>query len=262
MPALSIDQLLAKARLRSPEYTDEELAAAQDRFAATAAAGRLVRGALAFDDAVAADLWHDPARGTAWEPGPGWEPSSDAEDRERRQATGSLKDMCTIVISQPGALHTMSTFLSGSTGSDDPIRILEPDGARVLACVLHLSAREDSARFWWQFAAGADDNQAKFCLFLHHLALGETQEANWWYRQVSGPGRQVWTRAALEDHPQPAEAASALRVIARVRAVPDAMTAMVGYVRTAVRFVDDDDLDLPLPADGFAARIEEMTTGV
>lgn len=60
----------------------------------------------------------------------------------------------------------------------DPSRILEPDGARVLACVLHLAGREDSARFWWQFAAGADDNLAKFCLFLHHVALGEIHEAN------------------------------------------------------------------------------------
>lgn len=261
MPIQSIDELLAKARLLSPAYTNEELATAQDRLAAATAANRLVTGALAFDDATAADLWADPARPTAWESCIDWGSYTEAEVRERQEAIAALRHMCKIVISQPGAFYTMSTFLSGSTGSDDPIRILEPEGARVLACVLHLAAREDSARFWWQFAAGADDNRAKFCLFLHHLALGETQEAQWWHGQVPTHGRQIWTRAVLSDRPQPVEGASALRLIASLKAVPNAMTEVVGYVKTAVRFVDDD-VDLPLPAEGFAARIEEMTTGV
>lgn len=133
----------------------------------------------------------------------------------------------------------------------------------MLACVLHLAGREDSARFWWQFAAGADDNLAKFCLFLHHLALGEIHEANWWYDQVPGAaGREMWARAAQEGRDQKtAAAASWLQAIARHKAVPRAAQAVVVYVKDAVDFVDDD-VDLPLPADGFAQRTEEMTTGV
>jgi hypothetical protein len=45
-----------------------------------------------------------------------------------------------------------------------------------------------------------------------------------------------------------------------MRPVSENISAVLGYVKDAVRFVDD--VDLPLPADGFAKRIEEMTTGV
>jgi hypothetical protein len=38
--------------------------------------------------------------------------------------------------------------------------------------------------------------------------------------------------------------ANVLHVIARLKPVPDAMSAVVGYVKTAVHFVDDD-IDLP-----------------
>lgn len=259
MPATSIDQLLAKARLISPAYTREELAAAQNRLA-TAATEQLLSGALTFDDATAPDLWSDPPRPTPWEPSTHWDAYTDAESRERQESAAALQHMCKIVISQPDALHTMATFVSSSSGAGgDPSRILEPDGARVLACVLHLADREDSARFWWQFAAGADDHAAKFCLVLHHLALGESQEANWWQQQVPEPGRRMWTRAIRNGHQ--AHAGNVLNIIARLKDVPEAANAVVVYVKENVHFVDDD-VDLPLPADGFAARIEEMTTVV
>ncbi|MFC4470392.1 hypothetical protein ACFPH6_38855, partial [Streptomyces xiangluensis] len=38
-------------------------------------------------------------------------------------------------------------------------------GARTFACLLHLSGHADGARFWWQFAAGAGDDAAEYCLF-------------------------------------------------------------------------------------------------
>lgn len=41
------------------------------------------------------------------------------------------------------------------------------------------------------------------------------------------------------------------------KAVPEAADTVVGCVRTAVQHVDD--IDLRLPADGFAQRIKEMT---
>lgn len=253
----SLDQFIARARLLIPEYTQDELAAAQARLAA-ATTQRLVSGALTFDDATSADLWPGPARPDSWEA------DADAEARDRQEAADDLRHMCKIVISQTNALHALSDFVSGTTveSESDPSRILEPDGARVLACVLHLAAREDSARFWWQFAAGADDGLAKFCLFLHHLALGEIQEANWWHDQVPRSGRALWARAVQEGRDEKTAAvANVLQVVARRKAVPDATNAVVGYVKTAVRFVDDD-IDLPLPPDGFAERIEEMTTGV
>lgn len=253
---IALNKILAKARLGTPEYTSEELAAGWQRLAAAS----LVSGALVFDDATAPDLWCDRlGQPTMWEAG-----YTDTDTRDRIDATDDLRHMCTIVISQPDALHTMSAFLRGSTPTpgDDPIRILEPDGARVLACVLHLAGREDSARFWWQFAAGADDGLAKFCLFLHHLALGELHEANWWHDQVPPAGREMWARAVLDGRDQKtAAAANCLQAIARHKAVPRVTEQVVVYVKSAVDFVDED-VDLPLPAVGVAERIEEMTAGV
>jgi hypothetical protein len=158
-----------------------------------------------------------------------------------------------------GALHAMAGFLHGRT-DPGPSRILEPEGARVLACVLHLAGREDSARFWWQFAAGAEDGLARSCLFLHHLALGETREADWWRDQVPPAGRQMWSRLTGDGYGTRTSAALVLRSIARHRAVPDAANAVVVYVKTAMQ--DVEDIDLPLPPDGFARRIEEITAGV
>jgi hypothetical protein len=258
MPATSIDQLLAKARLTIPAYTDDELNAAQVRLA-EAATNRLLSGALTFDDATACDLWHDHARPSLWEPCTDWDTYTDADARDRLEAASALHHMSKIIIAQPDALHTMATFVSNSTGSEpDPSRILEPDGACVLACVLHLADRDDSARFWWQFAAGADDHAAKLCLLLHHLALGESKEAQWWLQQIPTSGRRLWTRAVRNGHQ--AAAAHTLQIVARLKPVSQTATAVVGYVKDAVQFVED--VDLPLPADGFAQRIEEMTAGV
>lgn len=255
----SLDELVTKARVISPEYTGEELAAAHTRLA-VAATEHLISGALTFGDAAGALLRPEPTREEEWAAAAG-----DVEARERLEAADDLAHLCKIVISRVRDLHTMSEFMGDRTPDSGaaPSRVLEPAGARVLACVLHLAGREDSARFWWQFAAGADDGLARFCLFLHHLTLGEIQEANWWHDQVPKPGREMWARAVQEGRDEEtAGASSCLQAVARHRTVPAAASAVVVYVRTAIEVVDDDDIDLFLPADGFAARIEEMTTGV
>jgi len=253
MPALtSYDQVLAKTRLISPRYTDEELAAAEARLAAKAA-DRLKSGALTFDDATTPGMVR--AVRPRW-----WGTGQDDQARDRYGADTDLRHLCQLVISQADALHQMSTILH-----DVDCRFLEPAGARVLACVLYLVGREDSARFWWQYAAGAEDTAATYCLFLYHLALGEVQEANWWHDQVATRrGSLLWARAARADrYAETLGWATCLQIAADHKAVPAATTAVVGYVSTAVQFVDDRDLvlDLPLPADGFAERIGEMTTG-
>jgi hypothetical protein len=69
----------------------------------------------------------------------------------------------------------------------------EPSGARVLGCILQLTDAEDGARFWWQYAAGAGDDAASYCLYLHHLSLGETELASWRSKQTG-----IDTQPALE----------------------------------------------------------------
>jgi hypothetical protein len=58
-------------------------------------------------------------------------------------------------------------------------------GARTFGCLLHLYGDADGARFWWQFAAGAGDDAAEYCLFLDHSQCGEFHDAEHWGRQLA-----------------------------------------------------------------------------
>ncbi|UCM89196.1 hypothetical protein [Streptomyces marincola] len=220
----SIDQVLARAVLvhRPHTYTDQEIEAAESRIAARVA---------------------ERLHGHAARP-----PRADGRGAD---ATHHLVTLCRTVVGRAGALQHMAAPLGG--------RVPEPEGARVLGCALQLAGREDSARFWWQFAAGAGDGVAAYCLYLHHLILGESWEAALWHRQADPEGGDpVEIGEEPEDGCSPA---LVLRVLARLcgdhDCLTDAAVAVVHYVPEAVRFVDE--IELPLPVDDFAERIEELT---
>ncbi|MBU3865147.1 hypothetical protein KN815_14025 [Streptomyces sp. 4503] len=168
-----------------------------------------------------------------------------------------LHTLCEAIIARPDALTRLRDFLTR--------RILEPPGSRVLGCVLQLAGHEDHAQFWWQFAAGAGDPAAAYCLYLHHMALGEDGQAHawleWWHEQAGNdipPVTDTVEDWAATDH----EMAAALRILhglKREREVPPATMAVIHYVARAVDFTDDPDIDLPLPEPGFADRIEDLT---
>ncbi|MCQ8831591.1 hypothetical protein [Streptomyces malaysiensis] len=169
-----------------------------------------------------------------------------------------LHTLCEAIMARPDALTQLRDFLTR--------RILEPPGSRVLGCVLQLAGHEDHAQFWWQFAAGAGDPAAAYCLYLHHMALGEDGQAHawleWWHEQAGNdipPVTDTVEDWAATDH----EMAAALRILhglKRGQEVPPATTAVIHYVARAVDFIDDPDIDLPLPEPGFADRIEDLTT--
>lgn len=236
-PSSPIDRMLAKAAVVARPYSEAELDAAELRLAARVT-HRVLFGALHFDDEV---------RSVRGEVLPPRRTQIDAE------AAGHLEILCRTVIERDGALQHMSAFLGR--------RIPQPDGARVLGCVLQLAGREDSARFWWQFAAGAGDGAAAYCLYLHHLTLGEVWEAQLWRGQaaeVSGetgePGEGGEGGGATTD--------LVLRVLGLLRGdcryLTATASAVLRYVPEAVHFVDE--IELPLPAIDFAQRIEELTT--
>jgi hypothetical protein len=233
----SLDQLLARAvqASRPPAYTAQELAAAEARIAARIA------------DRVAA------------RPGPA------GEGRDEAEVFQYLAILCRTVVEQEGAFQHMAGFLGG--------RVPQPEGARVLGCVLQLAGREDSARFWWQFAAGAGDGAAAYCLYLHHMTLGETWEAELWHRQAgpggslppgTGTGDGTGAGADADEDEAPVDGSNpalVLRVLTLLYGdrtyLTAAAEAVVHYVPDAVRFVDE--LELPLPDHDFARRIGEMT---
>ncbi|MGW3570458.1 hypothetical protein ACWDSL_42450 [Streptomyces sp. NPDC000941] len=228
---LLIDHVLARALLNPTPPPD--IAAAEARLAARLADGSPDRPATADGrDAVAG---HAP----------------DTDERMARD----LRTLCEAIIGRDGALAQLQEVITH--------RILEPPGARALGCVLQLAGHEDSAQFWWQFASGAGDPAAAYCLYLHHMALGEEAQAHWWlawwHEQAGGvvpPVTDSEEESATTDH----EMAIALRILRGLKkghAAPAATTAVINYVSQAVDFIDD--LDLPLPEPDFADRIEDLT---
>ncbi|MFG2346025.1 hypothetical protein [Streptomyces phaeochromogenes] len=263
-----IDELLARARLRREPYTGADIDAALARLVARAAVRRdtseeprcpmphtrSVRGSADADAVGEGALGSDPGTREASDELPADElPASRGQAREgsvdETSAADDLQTLCETVITHTGALTDLRIFLARA--------LPEPSGARVLGCMLQLSEREESARFWWQYAAGAGDPAASYCLYLHHRALGEHGAADWWHTQ------HAQTDVVVDDEAGPeVEITTTLRILRALKPddspVPEPVNAVLHYVPVAVAFVDDD-LDLPLPDPDFTDRIRALT---
>ncbi|MCX5149515.1 hypothetical protein OHB36_22505 [Streptomyces sp. NBC_00320] len=241
----TIDQLLARARLHDSAHAPADIA--DTRGAPHHAPGTRAPGAT------------------------GAEPHKDM-----RGAARDLRALCETAVTG-AAVAALGDFLTN--------KLPEPSGARVLGCILLLTDAEDSARFWWQYAAGAGDSIASYCLYLHHLALGENHEAVWWRRQTT-PSAAPRHPADAPDAPGGADAPDAatvvfdgaernlaadaslpttLRVLRALRPSgggskrgSSTVKAVMEYVSAAVSYVDDD-LELPLPDPDFTDRIRALT---
>ncbi|WP_438484746.1 hypothetical protein [Streptomyces sp. S186] len=227
----AVDRALAKARLPRRPYSGVQEAEAR---LTARIAERVWHGALSFDDQM------EPARMAALrEAG---RPCAPCRTHHQH-----LRTLCETVVAKQ--LHKLGTFLSR--------RVLEPEGALVLGCVLHLARRADSAQFWWQFAAGAGDTGAACCLYLHHMALGEVDQAQLWCEQaemeVPLPPSPEWA-----DRRDVVTALRILEVLRNDAELSEAVIAVIAYVPEALGFVDED-VELPLPEADFASRIEELT---
>ncbi|MGW1278879.1 hypothetical protein ACWD4V_18260 [Streptomyces tsukubensis] len=225
----SVDDLLARARVQHRPCDQADIDAAAVRIATRAAAAASTSCQLA----------------SRW----GALLSQPAPDAGYASAAGDLTVLCQAVITHPAALTDLKRFFA---------RVPGPAGARVLGCMLSLVGKEDSPRSLWQYAAGAGDPAAAYCLALHHRSLGETSEADWWQSQGDA------TLPPAADDVEEIELATALRILRALRTgisgdVPVSVTAVLHYVPGAVAFVDDD-LDLPLPDADFADRIHELVT--
>jgi len=275
MPMTShIDELLARARLRREPYTAADIDAAATRLAARAAVRwdapeeprcptpdtRNARGSADADPAGTDPADADPVgenalgknpceRGAAHETPADEHCSGSGQAREgavdESSAADDLQTLCETVITHTGALADLRIFLARA--------LPEPSGARVLGCMLQLSEREESARFWWQYAAGAGDPAASYCLYLHHRALGEHGAADWWHTQHA--------QTDAEAGPE-VEITTTLRILRALKPddspVPEPVNAVLHYVPAAVAYVDDD-LDLPLPDPDFTDRVRALT---
>ncbi|MCZ4121860.1 hypothetical protein [Streptomyces sp. H39-S7] len=177
-----------------------------------------------------------------------------------RDAAYDLRTLCETVVTR-----TAATSLSDFVTEQLP----DPRGARVLGCILHLADSEDGARFWWQYAAGAGDDVASYCLYLHHLALGETHAAAWWGEQTRIDTQPAPETVNLPGYADPADnldldssTPTVLRVLGRLlspadRSRTEVVTAVMEYVPSAVAagYVDNPDFEIPLPGPHFADHI-------
>ncbi|MDO0936482.1 hypothetical protein QQY66_34045 [Streptomyces sp. DG2A-72] len=196
----------------------------------------------------------------------------DAEQPRKTDTTNAaaedLRALCETLLT-----HTPATAVSNFVTEQVP----EPRSALVLACVLQLTDTDEGARFWWQYAAGAGQPAAAYCLYLHHLSLGESDTADWWHRQTDDvqppptpPAHDTdstTAEAPASWHPADHQLVSTstttilrvLRHLAKYQARPRsaAVTALMTYVPTAVAigYLRRPELDLPTPGPDFARRI-------
>ena len=186
-------------------------------------------------------------------------------------AAEDLRALCETLVT-----HTPATAVTDFVTDQVP----EPRSALVLACVLQLTDTDEGARFWWQYAAGAGQAAAAYCLYLHHLALGESDTANWWHRQTDNvqpppepPAQDIPspdTEAPDAWHPAEHRITSTstttilriLRHLAKNSARPRsaAISELMAYVPTAVAvgYLRQPEMDLPTPGADFARRISPL----
>ncbi|MEV7952113.1 hypothetical protein AB0O74_34755 [Streptomyces rubiginosohelvolus] len=250
-----IDEFLSRASLVSATYTQADVDAAEVRILARLHAP----GIGSAPGAVTGDSASAPA-GAAVSP-----------VEHVVEAAQNLRTLCAAVVTCTTALPALRTFLTP--------QLPQPPGARVLGCILHLAESEENARFWWQYAAGAGDPAACYCLYLHHRALGEHAPARWWHEQTEllrntpstdhpvtrgeAPGVVPDAVSDALDEVSTTDASllsTALRILGALRSGPAAVPATVGavidYAPAAVGYVDD--FDLPLTDPDFTDHIRTL----
>ncbi|MGA5820143.1 hypothetical protein ACPC54_20030 [Kitasatospora sp. NPDC094028] len=119
---------------------------------------------------------------------------------EHEQAAFELGLVVALVLGAPEASHGLDLLVNA--------RRIQPEGAEVFGALLYATGRAEGAEFWWRFAAGSGSGTAAYCLHLHHLTLGETDDADYWRawsdqlaatERPPGPGPLRMNRPLLPD---------------------------------------------------------------
>ncbi|WP_226487669.1 hypothetical protein [Streptomyces parvulus] len=165
-------------------------------------------------------------------------------------AAEHLRSLCEVAVTHATAPQ-ITDFITEQLPS--------PEGAWILGCLLHLAGAEDGARYWWQYAAGADDRGAGYCLSLLHRAHGDDQTADFWLDQ---------THDQADPAPDPGEGCAAstatvLRMIVQLtagsdRTYSDTTLAVMSYTTAAVSdgYRRHPDVEIPAPGPYFAEMLQ------
>ncbi|MDT0323156.1 hypothetical protein [Streptomyces millisiae] len=95
----------------------------------------------------------------------------------QEQAAHDLTELAGLVIRTSHAAADIAGLVNSTR--------IEPDGALIFACLLHLADRHEGAQFWWQFSAGAGKSTAALCLYLLHMQRGEMRDAHHWAHEAT-----------------------------------------------------------------------------
>ncbi|OON80051.1 hypothetical protein [Streptomyces tsukubensis] len=224
MQPRTIDEALDDAMIPDV-FADYDLAASRQEIA------RDVAGALLFDSALA--LGAGTARAHQARP-VGRLPTV------HDQARDDLDGLCAQTLGGIDAAGHLARLVNG--------RRIDPDGALHFASLLNLAGSHEAAQFWWQFAAGAGNSTAAYCLHLLHLARGERRDAAHWAGQAAD--------LDAEPRPHPAGRLSIRQPVRRRRRGPtDALRAAVARLTTDE---DEEFGSVPHPDPDLADHIEEL----
>ncbi|MEU1660675.1 hypothetical protein ABZ527_31835 [Streptomyces griseofuscus] len=175
-------------------------------------------------------------------------------------AAQDLRALCEALVT-----HTPAAAVAAFVTEQLP----EPRSAMVLACVLQLTDTDDGARFWWQYAAGAGQAAAAYCLYLHHLALGEEDAARWWHRQTDDVHPLSHDDStAGRDRIDTVPTSTILRVLRHLARQTDRgphsaiVRELMKYVPVAVAigYLREPEIELPMPGSDFAGKIRSLLT--
>lgn len=194
-------------------------------------------------------------------------PSAQAQatGQEAAEAAEDLRALCETVLAR-----TPDTDVADFVTDQLPA----PRSALALACVMQLTYTDDGARFWWQYAAGAGQSAAAYCLHLYHLANGEEDLADWWHQQTDATATPAptddepvqntdpeaeWTPASCPLSTSPTTMLRVLRQLARSSSRVRDLNRLMSYLPTAVDVgYLRHDFEIPLPGPDFAHRITAL----
>ncbi|MFF7566728.1 hypothetical protein ACFZB4_43100 [Streptomyces pseudovenezuelae] len=182
------------------------------------------------------------------------------------RAARSLAALCEAVVTHCFA-DQLADFLTD--------QIPQPRTARILGCVLYLAGVDTGARFWWQYAAGAEDAPASYCLYLQHLAHGDPRAAALWQAQAGDYAPPPEDTDSQEHVPgldvmtPDTSLTTVLRILSHLTFTapprhPPAARAVIEFVASAVAsgYTLHPDLEMPLPGRYFAEQLEVVIASV
>ncbi|REK87788.1 hypothetical protein DY245_24475 [Streptomyces inhibens] len=161
----------------------------------------------------------------------------------RDEATHELQLACALVVNAAAAAASLERLVNDHH--------IDPEGALVFACLLHITGRCDAAHFWWHFGAGAGSRTAAYCLYLSHRRNGEYRDAAYWREQAAHAPDEERRSVAAFDEKQllPDAARHNLLVQWHSGLAPTLPTALENVINRLVVDGDDEDFgEIPRPS--------------